>query len=124
MSDDIEAFIGNYPPDVQELVQLTRVWVKKVLPDSSEELALGYQMIMYKLRPKGKQFVVYVAGYTKHVNLGFLMGTSLPDPQNLLKGTGKTLRHIKIKKAEDLEKAGVQVVVEAAWEEAMSRNAP
>jgi hypothetical protein len=124
MSDDIEAFIGNYPPEVQELARLTQEWVKKVLPESSEELALGYKMMMYKLRPKGRQFVVYIAPYAKHVNLGFLMGTSLPDPHNVLKGTGKTLRHIKIRKPEDLEKAGVQAVVEAAWEEALSRNEP
>lgn len=124
MSDDIEGFIGNYPPEVQELVRLTQAWVKKVLPESSEELALGYKMIMYKLRPNGRQFVVYIAPYAKHVNLGFLMGTSLPDPHKVLKGTGKTLRHIKIKQARDLEKEGVQAVVEAAWEEAVSRNAP
>jgi hypothetical protein len=124
MSNDIEGFLQNYPPNVQELARLTQAWVKQVLPESSEELALGYKMIMYKLRPNGRQFVVYIAPYPKHVNLGFLMGTSLSDPHKVLKGTGKTLRHIKIKQAGDLEKVGVRAVVEAAWEEAVIRNEP
>ena len=124
MSNDIEGFLQNYPPEVQQLARLTQAWVKKVLPESSEELALGYKMIMYKLRPNGRQFVVYIAPYPKHVNLGFLMGTSLSDPHKVLKGTGKTLRHIKIKQSGDLEKEGVKEVVEAAWAEATTRNEP
>ncbi len=124
MNNDIEGFLQNYPPEVQELARLTQAWVKKVLPESSEELALGYKMIMYKLRPNGRQFVVYIAPYPKHVNLGFLMGTSLSDPHKVLKGTGKTLRHIKIKQSGDLEKEGVKEVVEAAWAEATTRNEP
>lgn len=124
MSNGIESFLQNYPAEVQELMRVAQGWVKEVLPNSSEELALGYKMIMYKLRPNGRQFVVYLAPYPKHVNLGFLMGTSLPDPDRLLKGTGKTLRHIKIRQGSDLDKAGVREVVEAAWEEAVARNEP
>jgi len=39
---------------------------------------------------------------TKHVNLGFNYGAELPDPKNLLEGTGKLFRHYKVKSVEDL----------------------
>ena len=34
---------------------------------------------------------------SKHVNFGFNYGTELPDPKDLLEGTGKLFRHIKIR---------------------------
>lgn len=34
---------------------------------------------------------------TNHVTFGFNYGAELPDPKNLLEGTGKLFRHCKIK---------------------------
>jgi hypothetical protein len=47
----------------------------------------------------------YVAVFTAHVNVGFFQGASLPDPARLLEGTGKRMRHVKLKpgKASDAE---------------------
>jgi hypothetical protein len=117
MGNEIEIWMENYPPQIQSLVQQMREWVKTVLPDAAEVLATGYKMIMYKVEPKAKEWVVYIGPYPNHANLGFIAGTSLPDPHKLLKGTGKTLRHIKIKQATDLERNGVKELVEAAWQE-------
>jgi hypothetical protein len=38
----------------------------------------------------------YLVGYTKHVNLGFCEGTRLEDPDGLLEGRGKQMRHVKL----------------------------
>jgi hypothetical protein len=40
---------------------------------------------------------VYVAPQTRHVNLGLYHGASVVDPTGLLEGTGKRLRHVKIR---------------------------
>ena len=39
----------------------------------------------------------YIAVQASHVNLGFYHGASLLDPDGLLEGTGKQLRHVKIR---------------------------
>ena len=39
----------------------------------------------------------YVNVFSAHVNVGFLHGASLPDPARLLQGTGKFMRHVKLK---------------------------
>lgn len=49
-----------------------------------------------------------------HVTFGFHYGTSLDDPNGLLEGTGKNLRHAKLRTAEDLEKKGLKDLVVAA----------
>lgn len=43
-----------------------------------------------------------VFSYTKHVSLEFGAGASLPDPFNVLEGTGKVRRHIKLSSAQDI----------------------
>lgn len=48
--------------------------------------------------PKKKtQHYAYIAVQPSHINLGFYHGTSLADPGSVLEGTGKELRHIKIR---------------------------
>jgi hypothetical protein len=50
----------------------------------------------------------------KHITFGFHRGTSLTDPHGLLEGTGKNLRHVKLRKMEDLRKEGLRELVEEA----------
>jgi len=60
--------------------------------------------IGYGVGPKKmSEHFSWIAAHSKHVDLGFLYGAELPDPAHLLEGTGKLLRHVKIRKVEDLD---------------------
>ncbi len=50
----------------------------------------------YWLPEISRRNIVYIAPHKNYVRLGFFNGATMPDPQNLLQGTGKKLRHIKI----------------------------
>jgi hypothetical protein len=52
--------------------------------------------------------------YSNHVNLGFNKGTLLPDPHQLLAGTGKLIRHVPVQKPGDYRNPQVKVLVKAA----------
>ena len=39
----------------------------------------------------------YVNVFTSHVSVGFFQGASLSDPSRLLQGTGKFMRHVKLR---------------------------
>ena len=39
----------------------------------------------------------YVAVYTSHVSVGFYVGSAMPDPHGLLEGSGKFMRHVKLR---------------------------
>lgn len=39
----------------------------------------------------------YVNAFRAHVNVGFFQGASLPDPARLLEGTGRNMRHVKLR---------------------------
>jgi hypothetical protein len=48
------------------------------------------------------------------VTLGFHYGTSLADPHKLLQGTGKDLRHVKLRTEDDLNREGLNQLIVAA----------
>ena len=58
-------------------------------------------------------FCFYMIG-KKHVTFGFHYGTSLHDPERLLEGTGKNIRHVKLRTPQDLKQKGLKELVIAA----------
>ena len=51
----------------------------------------------------------------EHVTFIFLRGAALPDPEGLLEGTGKSVRHVKVRTVEDLKRPALKkLIVEAA----------
>ena len=65
---------------------------------------------------KGNTWVCYIADYTDHVNLGFHKGEKIKDVSGLLEGTGKGLRHVKIKKGAPLPEKPLATIVRKAVE--------
>jgi hypothetical protein len=57
----------------------------------------------------------YVNAFTSHVNVGFYHGAVLADPANLLEGTGKRMRHVKLKPGRKLNEAALRDLIDAAY---------
>jgi hypothetical protein len=57
----------------------------------------------------------YVDAFTAHVNVGFYRGAELADPAQLLEGTGKYMRHVKLRPAGDVDADALIELVEAAY---------
>ena len=56
----------------------------------------------------------YVNAFTAHVNVGFFKGAELPDPAGLLEGSGKAMRHVKLRPGEPVDAAALQTLIQAA----------
>ncbi|MHC5209893.1 MAG: DUF1801 domain-containing protein [Planctomycetota bacterium] len=63
----------------------------------------------------------YVAAFTHHVNVGFFRGAELADPAHLLEGTGKFMRHVKLRPGSDIDSAALLALVEAAYTDMKGR---
>ena len=63
----------------------------------------------------------YVNVFTSHVNVGFFQGASLPDPARLLQGTGKFMRHVKLKPGTATNVAALSRLIEAAYSDIKAR---
>jgi hypothetical protein len=63
----------------------------------------------------------YVNVFTSHVNVGFFQGAALRDPDHLLQGSGKFMRHIKLKPGVAVDSAALNGLIEAAYADIKAR---
>ncbi len=57
----------------------------------------------------------YVNVFSGHVNVGFFQGASLTDPARLLQGSGKFMRHVKLRPGRATNDAALERLIEAAY---------
>jgi len=60
----------------------------------------------------------YVNAFTRHVNVGFFMGSALPDPAGLLLGAGKRMRHVKLFPGSEVDDEALSGLIDAAYRDA------
>lgn len=64
----------------------------------------------------------YVNVFKAHVNVGFFRGAELVDPEGLLEGTGKFMRHVKLRPGVEVVDAGaLRRLIEAAYSDMVAR---
>jgi len=63
----------------------------------------------------------YVNVFTAHVNVGFFRGAELADPEGLLEGTGKFMRHVKLRPGCDVNAAALTKLIETAYTDMRER---
>lgn len=63
----------------------------------------------------------YVNVFTSHVNVGFFQGAALSDPAHLLEGSGKFMRHVKLRPATITNAAALSKLIDTAYLDMKSR---
>lgn len=63
----------------------------------------------------------YVNAFRAHVNVGFFLGATLPDPNRLLEGSGKFMRHVKLQSGREIEAAALTKLIKAAYADMKTR---
>lgn len=66
----------------------------------------------------------YVDAFRDHVNVGFFFGAALYDPAGLLEGTGKRMRHVKLRWGEPVNAAALHELITAACRDIRLRLGP
>jgi len=63
----------------------------------------------------------YVNAFSAHANVGFFYGAALDDPAGLLEGTGKRMRHVKLRRAQQVNAAALSELIAAAYQDILLR---
>lgn len=69
----------------------------------------------------GDAAFAYVNAFTSHVNVGFFQGALLKDPATLLEGSGKRMRHVKLRWGEVVNEAALKTMIAAAYHDIKRR---
>jgi hypothetical protein len=82
----------------QGLIRELRQLVKRAVPTLVETVKWGNGCWV-----KGKKPVAYAYSAPDHVQFGFFIGSALKDPQQLLRGSGRYVRHVRITSTSDID---------------------
>jgi hypothetical protein len=109
-------FLKPYDPAIQDLALRLRDLVLEEMAPCHENIYDAYSAVAigYGWSERMRDGVFHVAVYTKHVNLGFNFGASLPDPLGILEGKGNQIRHISISDTGALERPEIRSYIRRA----------
>jgi hypothetical protein len=71
----------------------------------------------------GDAAFAYVNAFRAHVNVGFFRGAEIADPDRLLEGTGKFMRHVKLGPGRDIDASALLKLIETAYADMKERSA-
>ena len=110
------SYLAPYDPHVSNLTLALRDLVLEEAPEAIESISKGYALaIGYSFTGKPmKDGFCHIVTYSTHVNLGFNRGALLPDPNGVLVGKGKAIRHIPIRNESELERPFVRRYLQSA----------
>ncbi len=110
-----DELLVDVAPDLAAIARRLRAIIRAVDASAVETVRLGDNAATYGVGPKkmteGYAYIMPMRGY---VNLGFYQGAVLADPGQLLEGTGKSLRHVKIRSLAEANRPPVRALVAAA----------
>lgn len=94
------------------LARIARTWFLVMRECGSDVVELmndGHPVVCVDDAP-----FAYVNAFTAHVNVGFFQGYALPDPARILLGTGKFMRHVKLKPDVAVDSSALEALIVAA----------
>jgi hypothetical protein len=91
----VEEIVDSLDPEQKEIIAKLRSLVKGVFPEIVETVKWGNTTFLM-----GEENLAWIIIYRDHVDFGFFRGAELES--KLLEGTGKSLRHIKIRSSNEV----------------------
>lgn len=112
----IDQWFKDRPGELGAIAQRWFEAMRQCGPDVREILHDGHPTACV-----GDAAFAYVNTFTAHVNVGFFHGAELADPAGLLEGTGKFMRHVKLKAENEIITAALEELIAKAYVEMKQR---
>ena len=110
-------FIAKFTPEVAALAEAVLARMRKRFPTAIQMVYDNYNFLVIGFSPteRPSQAIFSIALFARGVSLCFLQAApAIPDPEKLLKGSGKKVRHIRLETAAVLDRLAVKAVMSEA----------
>jgi hypothetical protein len=112
----LATFIAKFDAQIAAVIRQSRKRLRSIFPTAHEIVYDNYNFFVIGYSPtlRPSDTIVSLAAAANGVGLSFYRGATLPDPQNLLIGSGKQNRFIRLPNAKVLGEKAVTDLIEAA----------
>lgn len=97
MNNEVTKYIKEAPEEQEEIMAKIRELIHAKVPDVIEEFKWSRPIF------KQQKDFAYLVANKKHVNFGFSQFEKIKNPTEKLEGTGKTMRHVKLRSLNDID---------------------
>ena len=112
----VDAWMKEHPGELGDIAHTWFEVMRRCGDEVRETLHDGCPVACLGDAPFG-----YVNVFTSHVNVGFFHGAELPDPASLLQGSGKFMRHVKLRPGTAADAASLSRLIETAYADIKAR---
>ena len=112
----MEEWLAGKPEALQPIALKWFNKIKSCGPDVQDIFHDGHPIGCVEQAP-----FAYVNAFRQHVNLGFFYVAELPDETGLLEGSGKNMRHIKLRPEEPQDEGAIKSLLEVAYADIKER---
>jgi len=112
----LQGFIEKFEPKHQALIRAMRKALRKRMPSANELVWDNYNffVVAYSATERPSDSIVSIAAAANGVGLSFYRGATLPDPQQVLLGSGVQNRFLRFESAKTLLVPDVDALINAA----------
>lgn len=110
---DVARLLAEHPPEQQAIEQALRATIRREFPDAVEQVDFGNKLIAFGRSMKMRGLLFALIAHKSWVNLQLADGAELPNAAGLIEGTGKRIRHVKVRSVEDASSPAVVAIVRA-----------
>ena len=104
----VDTYLAALPAAQQQIASSLREIIRKAAPNLEE--GMKWNVPCYS--PSAN--VCAIIAYKNHVNLAFYRGSELTDREGRLEGTGKGMRHVKVRTQREIRKKALAALIKAA----------
>ena len=122
----IASFLAKYTPTMQKLARAALAKMRRHLPNAVEMVYDNYNALVFGFSPteRPSEAILSLALFPDHGALCFLQGAKLPDPHKRLRGSGSTVRNVRVDDASVLDDPQVVALMGEALKRAKVRMDP
>jgi hypothetical protein len=105
--------LGSHAPDVQAAARALEAIIREELPDVVVQYDPGNGLLAFGRSMRMRDLLFALIPHAGWVNLQLADGAHLPNPDGLIEGTGKKIRHIKVRSAAAAATPAVRAAIRA-----------
>lgn len=110
---DFAKLLADKAPDVAATARAVRGAVKAAMPGAVEQIDFGNGLLALGRSRAMRDLLFAIIPHKAHVNLQLADGADLPNPDGSIEGTGKRIRHVKVRSVAAASSATVRAAIDA-----------
>jgi hypothetical protein len=111
--NDFEQLLASHTPVVAGTARALRRVLAAAFPEAVEQVDFGNKLLAVGKSMAMRDLTFAIIPHSAHVNLQLADGVDLPDPGKLVEGTGKRIRHVKVRSIEAAATPQLRAIVDA-----------